>query len=89
MSILIWVCTVLPISVCLKTGSLRKYSFHLSKNVNKLGDDCIQIFRLGKYIVGYTVGNFVLWRRVSISQNILLQIFDVVQSDVALYSQVH
>ena len=29
-----------------------------------LGDNCIQIFHLGRYIVGYTVGNFVLWRRV-------------------------
>ena len=24
-----------------------------------LGDNCIQIFHLGRYIVGYTVGNFV------------------------------
>ena len=30
-----------------------------------LGDNCIQIFHLGWYIVGYTVGNFVLRRRVS------------------------
>ena len=30
-----------------------------------LGDNCIQIFHLGRYIVGYTVGNFVLRRRVS------------------------
>ena len=26
---------------------------------NKLGDNCIQIFHLGRYIVGYTVGKFV------------------------------
>ena len=32
---------------------------------NKLGDNCIQFFHLGWYIVGYTVGNFVLRRRVS------------------------
>ena len=31
----------------------------------ELGDNCIQIFHLGRYIVGYTVGNFVLRRRVS------------------------
>ena len=31
----------------------------------KLGDNCIQNFHLGRYIVGYTVGNFVLRRRVS------------------------
>ena len=30
-----------------------------------LGDNCIQNFYLGRYIVGYTVGNFVLRRRVS------------------------
>ena len=31
----------------------------------KLGDNCIQNFHLGRYIVGYTVGNLVLWRCVS------------------------
>ena len=30
-----------------------------------LGDSCIQICHLGRYIVGYMVGNFVLRRRVS------------------------
>ena len=30
-----------------------------------LGDNCIQNFHLGRYIVGYTVGNYVLRRRVS------------------------
>ena len=30
-----------------------------------LGDNCIQNFHLGRYIVGYTVGNLVLQRRVS------------------------
>ena len=30
-----------------------------------LGDICIQIFHLGRYIVGNTVGNLVLWRRAS------------------------
>ena len=29
------------------------------------GDDCIQIFHLGRYIVGYTVGNLVLRGRAS------------------------
>ena len=33
--------------------------------INYLGDNCIQMFHLGRYIVGYTVGNFVLRRRVS------------------------
>ena len=30
-----------------------------------LGDNCIQNFYLGRYIVGYTVGNLVLRRRAS------------------------
>ena len=30
-----------------------------------LGDNCIQNFHLGRYIVGYTVGNLVLRRRTS------------------------
>ena len=30
-----------------------------------LGDNCIQNFHLGRYIVGYTVGNLVLRRRAS------------------------
>ena len=33
--------------------------------VINLGDNCIQICHLGRYIVGYTVGNFVLRPRVS------------------------
>ena len=31
----------------------------------QLGDNCIQIFLLGRYIIGYTVGNLVLRRRAS------------------------
>ena len=31
----------------------------------KLEDNCIQNFHLGRYIVGYTVENLVLRRRVS------------------------
>ena len=30
-----------------------------------LGDNCIQNFHLGRYIVGYTVGNLILRRRAS------------------------
>ena len=33
--------------------------------VVNLGDNCIQNFHLGRYIVGYMVGNWVLRRRVS------------------------
>ena len=32
---------------------------------NDLGDDCIQNFHFGRYIVGYTVGNLVLRRRAN------------------------
>ena len=35
------------------------------KCVQQLGDNCIQNFHLGRYIVGYTVGNLILRRRVS------------------------
>ena len=31
---------------------------------NDLGDNHIQNFHLGRYMVGYTVGNLVLWRRI-------------------------
>ena len=34
-------------------------------NIVQLGDNCIQNFHLGRYIVVYTVGNLVLQRRVS------------------------
>ena len=33
-----------------------------ASDANKLGDNCIQNFNLGRYIVGYTVGNSVLRR---------------------------
>ena len=32
-----------------------------------LGDNCVQNFHFGRYIVGYTVGNLVLWRSVSVA----------------------
>ena len=32
---------------------------------HELGENCIKNFHLGRYIVGYTVGNLVLWRRIS------------------------
>ena len=35
------------------------------EKVLNLGDNCIQNFNLGRYIVGYTVGNLVLRRRAS------------------------
>ena len=40
-------------------------SFGVYSYVNKLGDNCIQNIHLGRYIVGYTVGNLVLRRRAS------------------------
>ena len=37
---------------------------HLLSRIH-LGNKCIQNFHLGRYIIGYTVGNLVLRRRVS------------------------
>ena len=37
----------------------------LPHEATNLGDNCIQNFHLGRYIVGYTVGNLTLRRRVS------------------------
>ena len=40
--------------------------FHNSRlKFSNLGENCIQNFHLGRYIVGYTVGNLVLRGRVS------------------------
>ena len=44
------------------TFDLRDVSIFSS---NKLGDNCIQNFQLGRYIVGYTVRNLVLQRLAS------------------------
>ena len=38
---------------------------HILEPLVCLGDNCIQNFNLGRYIVGYTVRNSVLWRRPS------------------------
>ena len=39
---------------------------HLEPMLNSLlGDKCFENFHLGRYIVGYTVGNLVLRRRAS------------------------
>ena len=40
------------------------WSFKIKED-NHLGDNCIQNFHLGRYIVGYTVGNLVLRRSAS------------------------
>ena len=40
-------------------------AYQLTIKIPYLGDNCIQNFHLGRYIVGYTVGNLVLRRRVS------------------------
>ena len=45
---------------------LFAYDKHkFSHDVAHIGDNCIQNVNLGRYIVGYMVGNFVLRRRVS------------------------
>ena len=40
-------------------------SFDIFHQVVKLGDNCMQHFHMGRYIVGYTVGNLVLQRHAS------------------------
>ena len=54
----------------------KNFLMHINvKHMNKidvnsesdLGDNCIQNFHLGRYIIGYTVGNLVLRRRASIA----------------------
>ena len=39
--------------------------FLTSIEIHELGNNCIQTFHLGLYIVGYTVGNIVLQPRAS------------------------
>ena len=48
------------LTVCLKYQVI----FTTSKGFGQLGDNCIQNFQLGRYIVGYMVGNLVLRRPV-------------------------
>ena len=50
---------------CVCPSARPIYFPYISSGTVYLGDNCIQIFHLGRYIVGYTVGNLVLWRRVS------------------------
>ena len=45
-----------------------------------LGDNCVQKFNFGRYIVGYTDGNIAGYTVAN---------FDVIQSDVTLQNQVH
>ena len=46
-------------------GPFSYESCHVALAENYLGDNHIQIFHLGRYIVGYTFGNLVLRRRAS------------------------
>ena len=39
------------------------------KSINHLKDNCIQIVHLGRYIVGYTVGNHVYRLRVAVKRD--------------------
>ena len=42
--------------------------------VDNLGDNCIQNFHLGRYIVGYTIGNLVLCVAVKINLRIAVKL---------------
>ena len=54
-----------PIQIQVDILTLKRYSGIKEPSNWDLGDNCIQIFDLGRYIVGYTVGNLALRRRVS------------------------
>ena len=65
--IVIIIMIIIIIIMIISAGTpLISNSFHFSWNPkcfefwDKLGENCIQIFHLGRYIVGCTVGNFVL-----------------------------
>ena len=47
-----------------RIGGVRRNT-NTSVLTNYSGDNCIQNFHLGRYNVGYSVGNLVLWRRAS------------------------
>ena len=53
--------------ITLMTSKRQKHTYILDTGnmVENLGDNCIQNFHLGRYIVGYTVGNLVLRRRAN------------------------
>ena len=54
---LVWECGLVFELTC--------YFYYVLVTSTYLGDNCIQNFHLGRYIVGYTVGNLVLRRRAS------------------------
>ena len=58
-----WRKNVIILSLCMQ----RCYGRHnvSPKSINPLGDNCIQNFHLGRFIVGYTVRNLVLRRCIS------------------------
>ena len=64
--IIIIIMIIIIIIMIISAGTpLVSYSFHFSSNPkcfefwDKLEENCIQIFHLGRYIVGCTVRNFV------------------------------
>ena len=48
-----------------EVNSTVQSHYNTSHYFNNLGDNCIQNFHFGSYIVGYTVGNLVLQQLVS------------------------
>ena len=55
--------STLPLSHCVPTLDLDQTTQTLPNY--HLGDNCIQNFHLGRYIIGYRVGNVVLWQGAS------------------------
>ena len=58
-------CTLHSLVHFLNFGMQKIQLPKMSQYGDYLGDNCIQNFHLGRYIVGYTVGNLVLRRRAS------------------------
>ena len=55
------------ILINLWTEACLEHRNRIDYDVMWLRDNCIQIFHFGKYIVGYTVGNLVLRRRLRVA----------------------
>ena len=56
-------------------------SFHkVTKHVNHLGENCIQNFHLGRYMVGYTIGNLVLRQGMYFSKKTVKMNYDALTS---------
>ena len=71
------------------SAGVRNRRISLTRIASHLGDNCIQIFHLGRYIVGYTIGNFVLRRRISGAVNVISdRIYDDILPQIKILNMV-